>query len=469
MIPNEQLSLWSRIQQFKLDDETAARPFSDKLTSEQNWTPAFTKRAIAEYRRFLFLCCISPNGAAPSQPVDEVWHLHLTYTKSYWVDLCQGALGRELHHFPSAGGQQEDAKHRQWYSDTLALYRSTFDEEPPADIWPSVVSKVDAPDIPPFQWKSAEGAGIAAVMVMPFLFIRIAYDTFSPFALGGPHFLVFFGVFFVALAASLFLIRWSVRRALLSRIAEGFPSDATPFQVADCLYGKHRALQAGILDLLQRNLLEVSESRQFRVKNYSFTPLDGETNPLIPAWAEEADGSLHSYDYIAGNWYARERFSHPALTALSDLAKRQEPFWQSGIFIMVYFGMAVVRIAQGFLNGRPVTFLLFETLAGAILGTAIWKGLSPRWMIVSQIKEMYEGRLPEYGDRDRTVPLFVLEGNSAIAGFAEGALLVGLFAAARPAGGDGGLWIDSGGSSDNGGGSCGSSCGSSGCGGCSGN
>lgn len=469
MIPNEYLSLWTRIQQFPLNDETAVRPFSEKLMSEQNWTPAFTKRAIAEYRRFLFLCCISPGGAAPSQPVDLVWHLHLTYTKSYWVDLCQGVLGRELHHFPSAGGPKEDAKHRQWYSDTLSLYRNVFDEEPPADIWPSVISKAIVPDIPRWNWISAEGAGVVAVMAMPFVFIRIAYDRFSPFALGGPHFLVFFGVFFVALAVALVLVRLSERRSMTPVIEEYFPSDVTPFQAADCIYGKHRALQAGIVDLIQRNLLEVTDSKRFRVRNYSYTPREKETNPLIPALTGAADGSLYSYEDIAAGWYARERFSHPALTALVEFAKRPEPFQQGGIFIVAYFGIAVARIIQGLSNDRPLENLFFETVGLAVIGTIVWKSFSRRQMIASRIKALYERQLAQYGDTDRTLPLFVLEGNSAIRGFAEGALLASVFVAARPASGDGGLWIDSGSSSDGGSDSGGSSCGSSGCGGCSGN
>src|SRR5579871_4352928 len=148
MIPPEQVSLWNKIQQFPLDDEMAVVGFSGKLATEQGWTPAFTKRAIEEYRRFLLLCCISANGAAPSKAVDEVWHLHLTYTQSYWNELCPNVLGRDLHHYPSAGGEAEDARHRNWYADTLELYRATFDVAPPADIWPAPAPAVRLPELP---------------------------------------------------------------------------------------------------------------------------------------------------------------------------------------------------------------------------------------------------------------------------------------------------------------------------------
>jgi len=434
---------------------------------EQNWTPDFTKRAIAEYRRFLFLCCISPGGAAPSQPVDEVWHQHLTYTRSYWVDLCQGVLGRELHHFPSAGGPAEDAKHRQWYSDTLAFYRDIFDGEPPEDLWPSAMKTKPLPDLPRFNWKSPPGAGVALLMVIPFIFSGIAYGSLSPFALGAPHFLVFFGVYAAALIGSLVIVRLAVQSAMAPLIDESFPADLSPFQVADSLYGKHRAVQTGIVDLIQRNLLEVSASKRFRVMKGGYIPRHLESNPLIPGFADEEEGSLLSYDDIANRWYARERFSHPGLTALAGLSTQKEPFLQGTVFLIAFYGMALARLLQGFLNGRPVGYLFFMTFALTIVGAAVWQALSRQSIIRRRVKTLYEQQLAEYGDLDRTVPLFVLEGNSAIAGFAEGVLLTSVFAAVRPAKGDGGMMGDSGSSCSSGSG-CGGG-GSSGCGGCSGN
>ena len=126
----EYLELWTKIQQFAIDDETSTVRFSDKLASEQGWQPAFTARAIEEYKKFILLCCISPTGAAPSKIVDEVWHLHLTYTQSYWTDFCKNVLGKEIHHFPSGGGKAEDDRHRQWYAGKLMLYKDIFGTAP---------------------------------------------------------------------------------------------------------------------------------------------------------------------------------------------------------------------------------------------------------------------------------------------------------------------------------------------------
>jgi hypothetical protein len=72
----------------------------------------------------------------PSDAVDQAWHLHLCYTRSYWQDLCRDTLGFPLHHGPTKGGQDEREKYDDWYRRTLASYRKAFGEEPPESIWP---------------------------------------------------------------------------------------------------------------------------------------------------------------------------------------------------------------------------------------------------------------------------------------------------------------------------------------------
>jgi len=98
-----QPELWEKIQNFNFDDQNSSYPFSKKLANENNWSNLFTQNAIAEYRKFIFLCCISPCGASPSDIVDKIWLLHLTYTKNYWEDFCSNSLQQDVHHHPSKG------------------------------------------------------------------------------------------------------------------------------------------------------------------------------------------------------------------------------------------------------------------------------------------------------------------------------------------------------------------------------
>jgi hypothetical protein len=127
--------LWQRIYAYSPDSEYFAIPFSRKLAVTEGWTRRFTLLAIAEYKRFVYLCCVSQNGASPSVVVDKVWHMHLLYTVEYWKKFCPLVLGRELHHYPNVGGIIEYNKHQDWYLETLKLYLLIFKENPPPDFW----------------------------------------------------------------------------------------------------------------------------------------------------------------------------------------------------------------------------------------------------------------------------------------------------------------------------------------------
>lgn len=128
-------ALWNRLQKFSPDAPNVDFPFSKKLAKEENWTLEFTKKAIEEYKKFVYLCCILPNGASPSETVDKVWHMHLIYTENYWEEFFPRILQRKLHHHPSKGGFVEKDKHRKWFSDTLKSYQEIFQQEAPRDIW----------------------------------------------------------------------------------------------------------------------------------------------------------------------------------------------------------------------------------------------------------------------------------------------------------------------------------------------
>lgn len=98
---------------------------------------AFAERVVREYKRFCILAMRSGHHVTPSEAVDQAWHLHLTYTRSYWDRFCGQTLQRPLHHEPTQGGENEGAKFNDWYSRTLESYQQLFGEAPPGDIWPA--------------------------------------------------------------------------------------------------------------------------------------------------------------------------------------------------------------------------------------------------------------------------------------------------------------------------------------------
>jgi hypothetical protein len=129
-------SLREKIESFQLDEAGVTLPFTSRLAREQGWSHAFAGRVTAEYLRFIHLAMTAGHPVTPSEQVDQAWHLHLIYTRSYWGKLCRDTLGTELHHGPTVGGSGEDAKFVDWYRQTLASYRTIFGEPAPADIWP---------------------------------------------------------------------------------------------------------------------------------------------------------------------------------------------------------------------------------------------------------------------------------------------------------------------------------------------
>ncbi|MEX3014461.1 hypothetical protein [Gymnodinialimonas hymeniacidonis] len=126
--------LWARLSAFEFDKGPGSAPYSVKLARAEGWSAHFTARVIEEYRRFLYLTQVSDRQVTPSQIVDAAWHMHLTFTRDYWEDLCPNVIGKPVHHQPCAG-EEVMPRYRDQFAATKALYEAEFGEEPPADIW----------------------------------------------------------------------------------------------------------------------------------------------------------------------------------------------------------------------------------------------------------------------------------------------------------------------------------------------
>lgn len=133
----DEKKLWNTIQDFEIDDLEASFTFTDKVAKENQWSLEYTLRAILEYKKFIFLIVYTKQVQSPSKAVDLVWHMHLLYTKSYWIDFCKNTLGLNIHHNPSKGCE-ENEKIKNQYQNTLNQYRHLFGENPPEDIWTPV-------------------------------------------------------------------------------------------------------------------------------------------------------------------------------------------------------------------------------------------------------------------------------------------------------------------------------------------
>jgi hypothetical protein len=126
--------LWQRIERHEFETAVTLN-FTARLARDKNWSMQQARAAVLEYRRFCFLAVASGLQATPSEEVDEVWHLHLTYSRDYWDIWCRDVLRRRLHHDPTQGGPVQQARFRDQYAATLAAYEAWFGP-PPLEFWP---------------------------------------------------------------------------------------------------------------------------------------------------------------------------------------------------------------------------------------------------------------------------------------------------------------------------------------------
>ncbi|MEL6930426.1 MAG: TIGR04222 domain-containing membrane protein, partial [Cyanobacteria bacterium J06600_6] len=92
---SEQKQVFTRIKAFSFDKPGTEFTFNQRLARENAWSIEYTHRVIEEYQKFIFLAVFAGHIVTPSEPIDRVWHLHLTYTRSYWNDFCPNTLGQK--------------------------------------------------------------------------------------------------------------------------------------------------------------------------------------------------------------------------------------------------------------------------------------------------------------------------------------------------------------------------------------
>lgn len=261
--------LWSRLQVFQLDLPDVGLSFSERAARENAWSLSYTRRVIEEYKKFIFLAMRAGHVACPSDSVDQIWHMHLTYTRSYWEEMCGQTLNRPLHHGPTRGGSEEKEKYFRLYEWTKESYEKWFGEAPPSDIWPSAevrfgedlhFVRVNAAKhwiLPRFGWKHAAlGAGSAGLL------IPIAQLAANPLNWNGPVFLaMYFGLLIIA-AAICFVVRNQVIHA-----ANTYEFDPTrqdeigPIEAAWLQGGDSAAAHCALVDLAQRDAVVINGDR----------------------------------------------------------------------------------------------------------------------------------------------------------------------------------------------------------------
>jgi uncharacterized protein (TIGR04222 family) len=394
----EQAALYQRVREFRFDPDGATHTFAQRLAKENGWSPQFAERVIGEYRRFAFLAAAAGHPVSPSDAVDQAWHLHLVYTRSYWDEFCGKVLRKPLHHEPGTGVRGERAKFDDWYARTLQSYQRFFSQDPPADIWPAPGAKgkhleeyrrvnvarhwvVPRPlrGVGALGWvlaafvagvvaiggaRGASGVTLAAADIPEPL-----ASSLNPFDLSGPAFLALYGAAFVAACCAAWYAR-SAARGRPEAPPRGLQLD--PYQVAYLNGGAVHAVNAAIASLCHRGVLRVHQA-------------DATVSVLLPE-ARIAHPLEQSVLLAAGGSWSRREVRDLREAARGTVGKIGDGLKQlrlvandaearaavaAGLAVALFVpAMGVVKILVGLSRDKPVTFLVLACVVSVVIALA---------------------------------------------------------------------------------------------------
>ncbi len=378
----ERADLWRRLEALALDDDGAALPFSARLASENGWSRRFAARAIVEYKRFLLLAVAAEHVACPSDEVDQVWHLHLAYTRSYWQDLCESVLGRPLHHGPTRGGAEELQKYWELYERTLASYQNFFGSPPPADLWPPAAMRfgkhaeyrridlrrhwvLPKPRLPLFSRAKTARAGS---WLLGLAFVPAA--SLNPFDLSGGEFLA---LYLLCYLVSLGLA-WMIRRAYLKAERAATDHELNPYEVAVLVQNPQLAINAAITKLTAAEQLQVVRQDKKLLGISLRSQFHFQTDQPLSADASELEKALYrTAQQDGGATFAQlqKAGADEANDFLLDLRERGllttpenetgARFWPA-LVLAALLALGVLKLAVGLMRGRPVLLLVLLCL-----------------------------------------------------------------------------------------------------------
>ena len=235
-------------------------------------------------------------------------------------------------------------------------------------------------------------------------------------------------------------------------------NDATMYAIARFVFGKNRAIEASVVDLVSKGILTPEHDGRLNFYPSKVDPGTIASNPLASNLLHHHSGnsSLKMKDML--KCYHEELTYHRGLEFLYKRVVRTD--YLSAIIIAAFIILAVVRINQGTENNYPVTYLGTMCLFTGFILLPIAGMLSSRTLLQKVFKTRHEVDAIVVSDTEPLIARFVFLGMTALTGTYAFAHLESTFGRYKN---DEGTSAGSCGSSG-----CGSSCGGSGCGGCGG-
>jgi uncharacterized protein (TIGR04222 family) len=366
--PNTQL--WHDIVDYDIGAGAGSHTFLQRLARENSWDIAFAQAAILEYRRFCYLQCSTDSALSPSRIVDQVWHLHLLYTRDYWRNFCPNVLRRDLHHQPAQGSALEALEFREQYAQTLARYEAIFGM-PCATIWPNLQQRFanaddwrwqnrNAPRAQKWhiwrllrghilQFASQQRLRSSALFLLALSLPKSAHAR-SLLDFSGGEFLLFY---LCALIFGIFLLLL-LRHALTD--AGTPPQVFAPEEIAMLSGGSKRVLDALEVQLLSRGVLahDAQGGRLFRTSTQISSAEQAQANQIMALRnGTDPNARVHLLDrYVVPIERRLQAQQH-----LLPSAKRVQIALFSCVPLLLLLLIGIAKLLVGISRGKSVGFL----------------------------------------------------------------------------------------------------------------
>ena len=393
--------LLARIEAFSLDAPGVTLSFTARLARENGWTRSFASRVVEEYKRFAYLAMQAGHPVTPSEEVDQAWHLHMVYTRSYWTNFCGEVLQRPLHHEPTQGGATEGAKFHDWYARTLESYEREFGHPPPPDVWPSVKQRFASAGQqrwvdPTTHWilpklnfakrlralagKSSQpavavGLGILAVTVVTGCVSQESRGV-NIFNWGGTDFLLFY----IACLVVATVLTFRRKGNFLAQQAELPPANVralNPYSLAFLKGGPALVAQAAVLKLIALRCLEfkkslLSTSIQKLPRPEGLNDLDEIESTVLMVNADKNETISQSAIMAALRpSFERIREDLTLRGLLQDGGARRGTNLSIMLPMLLCMGLGLIKLAVGIMRDKPVGFLVALLFITFVFGLMI--------------------------------------------------------------------------------------------------
>lgn len=354
--------LWEKIELFDFDHPPSEYDFTLRLAHENYWTQNFTKQAILEYKKFMYLAAVSDMMVSPSEIVDTVWHQHLIFTKSY-SEFCT-ILGKQIQHIPSTHNKEDFQKFKLAKERTTKLYEIYFGKQPES-IWDHA-NPYESLNLKKsnFKLRTTLIIGIIAFMVLSFPLYFLLKPLY--FNIKNPDFIfLFLGLIIV----SFVVLEWYNQRKFAQAIhlfnKNSFVFDLQPYEL---IYLKDRnisfVVNGTVNELINNGSIKINEDQTISTNKLTFIQ-SREHQQVIDLLK---DLGKTSYPNFLIQLITKPAFSN----IIKSMDEVKKYFIRSKVFsnlfvlnfivflILIMFGF--LRIVTGILRDKPVLLISFAVV-----------------------------------------------------------------------------------------------------------